>query len=197
MVSALSGQNLTFTWKWWRKLLFSAVWLCVGWYKCTGLSGHSAAHIIGTDGRVRLSVPMIKAAGSCKTSVHLHQTIRHHIPRKLSYNKIKEKENDILLLNWQKEYLRRDISIRETRMGQKVVQLHERYMVMMMMTKKTENWIMIAQLDVTCFIISPFNAQHVSNVSTSIFRSLWFTVDLFHVLYCSGSMCVGVMVWFG
>ena len=22
-------------------------------------------------------------------------------------------------------------------------------------------------------------------------------VDLFHVLYCSGSMCVGVMVWFG
>jgi hypothetical protein len=22
-------------------------------------------------------------------------------------------------------------------------------------------------------------------------------VDLFHVLYCSGSMCVGVKVWFG
>jgi len=22
-------------------------------------------------------------------------------------------------------------------------------------------------------------------------------VDLFHVLYCSGSMCVGVTVWFG
>jgi hypothetical protein len=81
---------------------------------------------------------MIKAAGSCKTSVHLNQTIRHHIPRKLSYNKIKEKENDILLPNWQKEYLRRDISIRETGTGQKVAQLHERYMVMMM-TKKTEN----------------------------------------------------------
>jgi len=22
-------------------------------------------------------------------------------------------------------------------------------------------------------------------------------VELFHVLYCSGSMCVGVMLWFG
>ena len=51
--------------------------------------------------------------------------------------------------------------------------------------------------DVTCFIISPFTAQHVSNVSTSIFSSLRLVVDLFHVLYCSGSMCVGVTVWFG
>jgi len=40
-------------------------------------------------------------------------------------------------------------------------------------------------------------AQHVSNVSTFIFRSLQSIVDLFHVLYCSGSMCVGVTVWFG
>ena len=32
---------------------------------------------------------------------------------------------------------------------------------------------------------------------TSIFRSLRLIVDLFHVLYCSGSMCVGVTVWFG
>ena len=53
------------------------------------------------------------------------------------------------------------------------------------------------QLDVTCFIISLFTAQHVSSVSISIFRSLRFIVDLFHVLYCSGSMCVGVTVWFG
>ena len=58
-------------------------------------------------------------------------------------------------------------------------------------------WIKIDQLDVTRFIISPFTAQHVSNVSTSIFRSSRLTVDLFHVLYFSGSMCVGVMVWFG
>ena len=39
--------------------------------------------------------------------------------------------------------------------------------------------------------------QRVSNVSTSIFRSLRLIVGLFHVLYCSGSMCVGVTAWFG
>ena len=55
----------------------------------------------------------------------------------------------------------------------------------------------IVQIDVTRFIISQFTAQHVSNVSTSIFRSSRLTVDLFHVLYFSGSMCVGVTVWFG
>jgi len=33
-------------------------------------------------------------------------------------------------------------------------------------------WIKRDQLDVTCFIISLFNAQHVSDVSTSILRSL-------------------------
>jgi len=33
------------------------------------------------------------------------------------------------------------------------------------------------------FIISLFNAQRVSNVSASIFRILWLTVDLIHVLY--------------
>jgi len=39
-----------------------------------------------------------------------------------------------------------------------------------------DSLIMIDQLDVTRFIISPFTAQHVSNVSASIFRScdlLW------------------------
>ena len=51
--------------------------------------------------------------------------------------------------------------------------------------------------NVTCFIILLFTAQHVSNVSTSIFRSLRLIVDLFHGLYCSGLMCVGVTVWFG
>ena len=45
--------------------------------------------------------------------------------------------------------------------------------------------------------ISLFTAQHVSNVITSIFRGLRLIVNLFHVLYCSGSMCVGVTVWFG
>ena len=60
-----------------------------------------------------------------------------------------------------------------------------------------DSWIKIDQLDVTCFIISLFTAQHVLNVSTSIFRNLRLIVDLFHVLYCSGSMCIGVTVWFG
>ena len=57
--------------------------------------------------------------------------------------------------------------------------------------------IKIDQLDVTCLIISLFTAHHVSNFSTSIFRSLPLIVDLSHWLYCSGSMCVGVTVWFG
>jgi len=33
------------------------------------------------------------------------------------------------------------------------------------------SWIKTDQLDVTCFIISLFTTQHVSNASTSIFRS--------------------------
>ena len=59
------------------------------------------------------------------------------------------------------------------------------------------SWIKIDQLEVTRFIISLFTAQHVSNVSAFIFRSLRLIVDLSHGLYCSGSMCVGVTVWFG
>jgi len=35
-----------------------------------------------------------------------------------------------------------------------------------------DSWIKRDQLDVTCFIISLFNAQHVSGVNTSIVRSL-------------------------
>ena len=35
-----------------------------------------------------------------------------------------------------------------------------------------DSWIKRGQLDVTCFIISLFNAQHVSDVNTSILRSL-------------------------
>ena len=39
------------------------------------------------------------------------------------------------------------------------------------MTTIIDSWIKIDQLDVTCFIISLFTAQRVSNVSTSIYRS--------------------------
>jgi len=55
------------------------------------------------------------------------------------------------------------------------------------------------QLDVTCFIISLFNAQHVSDVNTSILRSLrlicwviscivllWFDVCWCYVVVCLG-----------
>ena len=35
-----------------------------------------------------------------------------------------------------------------------------------------DGWIKRDQLDVTCFIISLFNAQHVSDINTSILRSL-------------------------
>ena len=48
-------------------------------------------------------------------------------------------------------------------------------------------WIKIDQLDVTCFIISLFNAQHVSNVGVSILRSLR--------LICWVISCV-VLLWF-
>ena len=65
------------------------------------------------------------------------------------------------------------------------------------LTVKNASWIKIDQLDVTCFIISLFTAQHVSNFSTFTFRSLRLIVDLSRGLYCSGSMCVGVTVWFG
>ena len=60
-----------------------------------------------------------------------------------------------------------------------------------------DSWIKRDQLDVTCFIISLFNAQHVSDVSTSILRSLWLICWVIHELYCSGTTCVGVTLWFG
>ena len=59
------------------------------------------------------------------------------------------------------------------------------------------SWIKRDQLDVTCFIISSFNAQHVSDVNTSILRSLRPICWVISWLYWSGSMCVGVTLWFG
>ena len=57
-----------------------------------------------------------------------------------------------------------------------------------------DSWIKIDQLDATCFIISLFNAQHVSNVSTSILRSLrliswvisWAVLLWFDLCWCYG-----------
>jgi len=43
-----------------------------------------------------------------------------------------------------------------------------------------------------------FNAQHVSDVKTSILGACDLFVELFHGLYCSGTMRVGVgVVWLG
>ena len=65
------------------------------------------------------------------------------------------------------------------------------------MSAATGNLMKIDQLVVTCFIISQFTAHRVSNISTSIFMGLRLIVDLFHVLYFLGSMCIDVTVWFG
>ena len=59
------------------------------------------------------------------------------------------------------------------------------------------SWVKRDQLDVTCFIISLFNAQYVSDVSTSILRSLrlmcwvisWVALLWFDVCWCY------VVVW--
>ena len=62
-----------------------------------------------------------------------------------------------------------------------------------------DSWIKIDQLDVTCFIISLVNAQHVSNVSASILRSLrlicwvisWVVLLWFDVCWCYGVVRLG------
>jgi len=54
-----------------------------------------------------------------------------------------------------------------------------------------DSWVKRDKLDATCFIITLFSAQNVSDVNTSILRSLrlirWVTSWV-----VSGSMCVGV-----
>jgi len=62
-----------------------------------------------------------------------------------------------------------------------------------------DNWIKRDQLDVTCFFISLFNAQHVSDVNASILRSLrlicwvisWVVLLWFDACWCY------VVVWLG
>jgi len=57
-----------------------------------------------------------------------------------------------------------------------------------------DGWIKKDQLDVTCFIISLFNAQHVSDVNTAILRTLrlicwvisWIVLLWFDVCWCYG-----------
>ena len=55
-----------------------------------------------------------------------------------------------------------------------------------------DSWVKRDQLDATCFIISLFNAQHVTDVNTSILRSLqlicwvisWVVLFWFDVCWC-------------
>ena len=62
-----------------------------------------------------------------------------------------------------------------------------------------DSWIKTDQRNATCFIISLFNAQHVSNINTSILRSLrlicwvisWVVLLWYDVCWCY------VVVWLG
>jgi len=62
-----------------------------------------------------------------------------------------------------------------------------------------DSWIKRDQLDVTCFIISLFNAQHVSDVNTSILRSLLlvcWVISRVVLLWFDVCWCY-VVVWLG
>ena len=59
-----------------------------------------------------------------------------------------------------------------------------------------DSWIKRDQLDATCFIITLFSAQHVSDVNTPILRSLRLIRWVISWVV-SGSMCVGVTLQCG
>ena len=62
-----------------------------------------------------------------------------------------------------------------------------------------DSWIKLDQLDITCFIISLFDAQHVSNVSTSTLRSLRLiccVISRVVLLWYDVCWCY-VVVWLG
>ena len=62
-----------------------------------------------------------------------------------------------------------------------------------------DSWMKRDQLDVTCFLISLFNAQHVSDVNTSILRSfrlICWVISWVVLLWFDACWCYGV-VWLG
>ena len=62
-----------------------------------------------------------------------------------------------------------------------------------------DSWIKRDQLDVTCVIISLFNAQHISDVNTSILRSLrliWWVISWVVLFWFDVCWCY-VVVWLG
>jgi len=116
-------------------------------------------------------------ASSC-LSVHPHGTIR------------------IPLDGFSRKFIFEDSS-KICRENSSFIKIWQEYRVLYMKTYVLwsylpERWIKRDQLDVTCFIISLFNAQHVSDVNTSILRSfrlicwvIWGVVLLwFDVCWC-------------
>ena len=82
-----------------------------------------------------------------------------------------------------------------------------------LITNRINNWVKRDQLDVICFIISLFNAQHISDINTSILRSLrlicwviswvvllWFNVCWYYVVvwlwWCGIRMEAGTLLCF-
>jgi len=62
-----------------------------------------------------------------------------------------------------------------------------------------DSWIKRDQLDVTCFFISLFTAEHVSDVNTSILRSLWlicWVISWVVLLWYDACWCY-VVLWLG
>jgi hypothetical protein len=57
------------------------------------------------------------------------------------------------------------------------------------------NWIKRDQLDVTCFFISLFHAQHVSNVNTSIHRACDYLLSYF--MDCIALVRCVLVLWCG
>jgi len=60
-----------------------------------------------------------------------------------------------------------------------------------------DSWIKRDQLDVTCFFISLFNAQHVSDVNTSILKSLRLICWVISWAVLLWFMHIDVTLWFG
>ena len=99
------------------------------------------------------------------------------------------------------ECLKLYLHSRHAFMACKVTTLHWSLLTLyfILYIKQVHCWIKTDQLDVTCSIISLFNSQHVSNVSTSILRSLrlicwvisWVVLLWFDVCWCY------VVVWLG
>ena len=91
-----------------------------------------------------------------------------------------------------------DIHLRHWHCSWRIVSMSKIYICLLDL-HHLDSWIKRDQLDVTCFFISLFNAQHVSDVNTSILKSLrlicwvisWVVLLWYDVCWCY------VVVWLG